>query len=71
MRILSIHQVGGIILGACVLFLPHTVNSLDPPAAPCQNPEGCFAQFLKQLEKPEAVPGTLSDHARFFNQILT
>jgi soluble lytic murein transglycosylase len=54
-----------------VLFLPHAVVSLDPPSAPCQNPEGCFAHFLEQLEKPGDVPGTPSGHARFFHQIVT
>ena len=71
MRILSIHQVGGMILGGCVLFLPQTVVSLDPPSAPCQNPEGCFSQFLEQLGKPGDAPETPSDHARVFNQIVT
>jgi soluble lytic murein transglycosylase len=54
-----------------MLFLPHTVVSLDPPSAPCQNPEGCFAHFLEQLEKPGDVPETPSGHARFFHQIIT
>ena len=57
MRILSIHQVGGAILGGCLLFLPHPVVSLDPPSALCHNPEGCFAQFLEELEKPHGAPG--------------
>lgn len=57
-------------MGGCVLFLPHTVVSVDPPSAPCQNPEGCFAQLLEQLEKPGDIPGTSSDHAKFFNQIV-
>jgi soluble lytic murein transglycosylase len=44
---------------------------LDPPSAPCQNPEGCFAQFLEQLGKPGDAPEVPSDHAKFFNQIVT
>jgi soluble lytic murein transglycosylase len=71
MRILSIHRVGGVILAGCLLFLPHTVVSLAPASAPCQNPEGCFVQFLKELEKPDDGPGTALDHAKFFNQIVT
>jgi soluble lytic murein transglycosylase len=71
MRILSIHRFSGVVLGACLLFLPHTVVSLDPPSVSCQNPEGCFAHFLKQLEKPRHVSGTPSDHATFFRQIVT
>lgn len=71
MKILSIHQVGGAILGGCLLLLPQTVVSLDPPSAPCHNPEGCFAQFLEALEKPARAPGTPSIPAKFFNQIVT
>ena len=71
MRILSIHQVGGAILGGCLLFLPHPVVSLDPPSALCHNPEGCFAQFLEELEKPHGAPGTPSNQLRVFSQIVT
>ena len=71
MKILSIYyRFGGVVLGACLLVFPHTVVSLDPPSASCQNPDGCFAHFLEQL-KPGPVSGTPSDHATFFRQIVT
>ncbi|HBP88090.1 MAG TPA: transglycosylase SLT domain-containing protein [Nitrospirales bacterium] len=71
MRILSIHQIVGVILGGCILFLPRTVVSLDPPFAPCQNPEECVAQFLEQLESSEDDSGVSFNHAKFFRQIVT
>ncbi|MBA3964972.1 MAG: transglycosylase SLT domain-containing protein [Nitrospirales bacterium] len=71
MRILSGHLIGGVIVGACILFLPQTVVSLDPPSAPCQNAEGCAAQFLEQIELSEADSEARWDHAKSFNQILT
>ena len=70
MRILSIHLIGGVIVGGCILFLPQTVVSLDPPSAPCQNAEGCVAQFLEQLESSRADSGATLDHAKSFNQIV-
>ncbi len=71
MKIFSMHKVGGAILGGCLALLPNTVVSLDPPSAPCNNSEGCFAQFLVELEKPASAPGTPSNPAKFFNQIAT
>jgi peptidoglycan lytic transglycosylase len=70
MKILSIHVIGGVIVGGCILFLPQTVVSLDPPSAPCQNPEGCVAQFLEQLESSGTGSGTRLDHAKFFNEFV-
>jgi soluble lytic murein transglycosylase len=70
MRILSIHLIGGVIVGGCILFLPQTVISLDPPSAPCQNPEGCVAQFLEQLESSGDDSAARLDHAKSFNQIV-
>ncbi len=71
MRVLSRHLIGGMIVGGCILFLPQTVVSLDPPSAPCQNSEGCIAQFLEQLESSGADSGARLDHAKSFNQIVT
>lgn len=70
MKILSIHVIGGVIVGGCILFLSQTVVSLDPPSAPCQNPEGCIAQFLEQLESSGTGSGAHLDHARFFNEFV-
>ncbi|GJL57491.1 MAG: murein transglycosylase [Nitrospirales bacterium] len=70
MRILSIHVIWGVIVGGCILFLPQTVVSLDPPSAPCQNPEGCVAQFLEQLESPGTDSGARLDHAKFFKEFV-
>jgi len=70
MRIPSIHQIRGLILGGSILFLPQTVASLDPPSAPCQHSEVCVAQFLEQLESSGDDPGTSLDHAKSFNQII-
>ncbi|MDR4459748.1 MAG: transglycosylase SLT domain-containing protein [Nitrospirales bacterium] len=71
MRILSIHWVGGVIVGGCILFLPQTVVSLDPPSVPCQSSEDCVAQFLEQLESSGTGSGARLDHARFFNEVIT
>ncbi len=71
MRVLSKHLIGGVIVGGCILFLPQTVVSLDPPSAPCQNSEGCVAQFLEQLESSGTDSGARLDHAKSFNQIVT
>src|SRR5680860_118424 len=71
MRILSRYLICGVIVGACILFLPQTVVSLNPPSAPCQNAEGCAAQFLEQIELSEADSEARWDHAKSFNQILT
>lgn len=71
MRILSRHLIVGVIVGGCILFLPQTVVSLDPPSAPCQNSEGCVAQFLEQLESSGADSEARWDHAKSFNQIVT
>ena len=70
MKILSIPVIGGVIVGGCILFLPQTVVSLDPPSAPCQNPEGCVAQFLEQLESSGTGSGARLDHAKFFNEFV-
>ncbi len=70
MKILSIHLIGGVIVGGCILFLPQTVVSLDPPSVPCQNSEGCVAQFLEQLESSGTGSGARPDHAKFFNEFV-
>lgn len=71
MRVLSRHVIGGVIVVGCILFLPQTVVSLDPPSAPCQNSEGCIAQFLEQLESSGADSAARLNHAKSFNQIVT
>lgn len=71
MRILLRQLIGGVIVGGCILFLPQTVVSLDPPSAPCQNPEGCVAQFFKQLESSGTDSGARLDHAKFFKEFVT
>lgn len=70
MKILSIHLLGGLIVGGCILFLPQTAVSLDPPSAPCQNSDGCVARFLEQLESSGTGSGARLDHAKFFNEIV-
>lgn len=71
MRILSKEGLAGVFVAGCMLLLPHAVASLAPSSVPCQDPEGCFAQFLKQLEKAEDASGNPSDHAKLFDQIVT
>ena len=70
MKVLSISVIGGVIVGGCIFFLPQTVVSLDPPSAPCQNPEGCVAKFLEQLESSGTGSGARLDHAKFFNEFV-
>ncbi|WNM61548.1 transglycosylase SLT domain-containing protein [Candidatus Nitrospira neomarina] len=70
MKILSIHLLVGVFVGGCILFLPQTVVSLDPPSAPCQNSDGCVARFLEQLESSGTGPGARLDHAKFFNEFV-
>ncbi len=41
--------VGVVFVG---LVLPSIGASLDSPIAPCHNPEHCFLEFLKELDKP-------------------
>ena len=68
---LSRYGVSGLILVGCLLLLPHTVVSLDPPTALCHNPEGCFAELLVELDKPASASKALSKSNKLFHQMTT
>jgi soluble lytic murein transglycosylase len=65
------YGVSGLIFMGCLLLLPHTVASLDPPTALCHNPEGCFAELLVELNKPASASKALSKANKLFHQMTT
>ncbi len=65
------HGVSGLILMGYLLLLPHTAASLDPPTALCHNPEGCFAELLEELNKPDSASESLSKTNKLFQQMTT
>ena len=68
---LSRHGVSGLILLGYLLLLPHTVISLDPPTVLCHNAEGCFAEWLDELNKPASASEALSKTNKLFQQLTT
>lgn len=63
--------ISGLLVLGCLLFLPHTVVSLDPPMAPCHNPEGCFGELLVELNKPASASEASSKAKELFHQMTT
>ena len=73
MRNLLRYGISGVFTIGC-LVLPSTVASLNPPTAPCQNPESCFLELLVEFDKPtfrSKVLGKADKANQLFQQIIT
>ena len=54
-----------------LLLLPYPVASLDPPPAPCHNPENCFGALLSELDQLDADSSHSGNAQKLFDQLVT
>ncbi len=55
----------------CILVLPCSVVSFDPPPAPCHNSEGCFSELLVELDQLDSGSPHSIKAEELFQQLAT
>ncbi len=63
--------ISGLFFVGCILVFPYPVVSLDPSLPPCNNPESCFSEFVRELDKLDFASPASFKAEKLFHQLIT